>query len=459
MRGATTVDQVGSYFGMRSVGMAKDADGRPRLTLNGKPVFAMAALDQGFWPDGIYTAPTDDALKFDLQQHKALGFNAVRKHVKVEPARWYYWADKLGLLVWQDMPSGDRSVRDGQPDLVRTPESAKQYEVELRRMIDGRFNHPSIIMWVVFNEGWGQFDTARITNETKRYDPSRLVNCASGWNDHKGIGDVHDIHVYPGPGSPPPEPTRAAVLGEFGGLGLGVDGHTWSKNTWGYRPTTSSEDLTRKYERLLRTVWKLKDDPGLSAAVYTQTTDVEIEANGLLTYDRAVIKVDADRVAAVNKGDLSRVPETVVVVPNSQKQAQTWRYTTAKPDEGWFKSGFDDSTWKEGKGGFGTKGTPGAVVRTEWKTADIWLRREVMLPEGPLGELLLSIHHDEDSEIYVNGVLAAKVPGYGTDYEEVAISPEGRAALKAGKNLIAVHCHQTRGGQYIDVGLVEVKKR
>src|SRR5262249_25963362 len=156
---------------------------------------------------------------------------------------------KMGLLVWQDMPSGDRSVRDRQPDLMRTPESAKEYELELRRMIDGRFNHPSIIMWVVFNEGWGQFDTPRITAETKRYDPSRLVNGARGGNAHKGVGDVHDIHIYPGPGSPQPEPARAAVLGEFGGLGLGVDGHTWAKKPWGYRGTASSEDLTRKYER------------------------------------------------------------------------------------------------------------------------------------------------------------------------------------------------------------------
>jgi transposase len=269
---------------------------------------------------------------------------------------------------------------------------------------------------------------------------------------------VHDIHVYPGPGSPDPEPHRAAVLGEFGGLGLGVDGHTWTNKTWGYRGTKSGQDLTRKYEQLLCGVWRLKDEKGLSAAVYTQTTDVETEANGLMTYDRAVIKMDMERVAAVNKGDLSRVPQIKEIVPTSQKKGLTWRYTFQKPGDDWFKLGYDEAAWREGPGGFGTKGTPGAVVRTEWKTDDIWIRREFTLPAGPFKNLNLNVHHDEDAEIYLNGVLAAKVPGYITDYEEVPIEPEARATLKQGKNLIAVHCRQTKGGQYIDVGLVDVGK-
>jgi hypothetical protein len=456
---AQTVDAVDSYFGMRKVSVGKDKKDVTRLLLNNKFVFQVGPLDQGFWPDGLYTAPTDEALKYDIEITKKLGFNMARKHVKVEPDRWYYWCDKLGLLVWQDMPSGDRSIRGKDPDLKRTPESAQQYERELKRMIDGLHNHPSVIMWVIFNEGWGQFDTVRLTKWAKEYDPSRLVNSASGWTDRQ-VGDVHDIHVYPGPGSPQPEPTRAAVLGEFGGLGLGVDGHTWSQGkNWGYRPTQSSADLTRKYEKLLAEVWKLKEQAGLSAAVYTQTTDVETEVNGLLTYDRAVIKVDVDRVAAVNRGDLSKVQNTKVktVVPTSQEKGLRWRYTLEKPAQNWFRSSFDDSAWKEGPGGFGTKGTPGAVVRTEWKTFDIWLRREFTLPEGKLANLHFLLHHDEDAEIYLNGVQAAKVAGYTTDYEEVPINAEARAALKPGKNLIAVHCKQTTGGQYIDVGLIDIE--
>jgi hypothetical protein len=457
LRGGKVVDTVDSYFAMRKIEVGKDGGGATRLLLNGKFVFQVGPLDQGFWPDGLYTAPTDEALKYDIEITKKLGFNMTRKHVKVEPARWYYWCDKLGLLVWQDMPSGDKSIPPGKPDLVRSPESAKQYEVELKAMIDGLHNHPCIVMWVVFNEGWGQFDTARITKWTKEYDPTRLVNCASGWNDRK-VGDVYDVHVYPGPGAPPPEEKRASVLGEFGGLGLGVDGHTWAKKTWGYRGTSSKADLTRKYEILLRGAYRLKDERALSAAVYTQITDVETEANGLLTYDRAVMKVDLDRVAAANKGDFSRAPERVVVVPTSQEKAQTWRYTTEKPAGDWFKPDYDAGGWKEGPGGFGTRGTPGAVVRTEWNTADIWLRREFTLPGS--GDLYLSLHHDEDAEVYLNGVLAVKVQGFVTGYEDVAINEAARKALKpGGKNVIAIHCHQTTGGQYIDAGLIELKER
>ena len=194
------------------------------------------------------------------------------------------------------------------------------------------------------------------------------------------------------------------------------------------------------------------------AAVYTQTTDVETEANGLLTYDRAVIKVDAERVAAANRGDFSRVPKIKVVVPTSQEKGIEWRYRFDKPPETWIKPDFNDARWTKGEGGFGTKGTPGAVVRTEWKTGDIWLRREFELPEGKFDNLHLMMHHDEDAEVYLNGVLAAKVSGYITSYEIESISAEAMKALKPGKNTIAIHCHQTGGGQYIDAGLVEVGK-
>jgi beta-galactosidase/beta-glucuronidase len=456
--GDMTLDVVESYFGMRKVSVGSDGKGVMRLLLNGKPYFQVGPLDQGFWPDGLYTAPTDEALRYDIEMTKKLGFNMARKHVKVEPARWYYWCDRLGLVVWQDMPSGDKSIGGKDPDLKRTPESARQYEIELKRMIDGLYNHPSVILWVVFNEGWGQFDTERITNWTKEYDPTRLVDCASGWTDRK-VGDVHDIHVYPGPGAPPTEPKRAGVLGEFGGLGLGVDGHTWTNKTWGYRGTASSEDLTRKYENLLRRVWQLKDQSGLSAAVYTQITDVETEANGLLTYDRAVVKVDRERVAAVNRGDFSRVPERVTVVPTAKENWDTWRYTLEKPADAWSRSDFDDTAWKKGKGGFGTHGTPGAVVRTVWNTSDIWLRRTFDLPEKVPADLQLRLHHDEDAEIYLNGVLAAEVKNYTTDYEDVPIRREALAALKPGKNVMAIHCRQTTGGQYIDAGLTATKKK
>jgi hypothetical protein len=457
LEGDQVVDRVRSYCGLRKIEVGRDERGVTRILLNDQPYFQVGPLDQGFWPDGLYTAPSDEALRYDLEMTKELGFNMTRKHVKVEPARWYYWCDKLGLLVWQDMPSGDASVGQGKGEIHRMPYAAEQFEQELKRMIDALSNHPSIVMWVVFNEGWGQFDTARLTNWVKGYDPTRLTNGASGWNDMQ-VGDVHDIHAYPGPRSPEPETRRAAVLGEFGGLGLGVDGHTWAQRTWGYRSMQSSDELTRKYERLLEEVWKLKDKPGLSAAVYTQITDVETEANGLLTYDRAVVKVDKLRLAAANRGDFSLAPRLTTVMPTARQEAALWRYRHEPPLEGWQSVQFDAGSWTQGQGGFGTRGTPGATVRTEWKTADIWLRGEVTLAEGDAENLFLNVHHDEDAEIYVNGVLAAKLAGYTTDYEEVALAEPARAALKPGKNVLAVHCHQTGGGQYIDVGLVRIAR-
>lgn len=459
-RGNTVVDAVDSYVALRKTSLGKDEKGITRLFLNNKPYFQVGPLDQGFWPDGLYTAPTDEALRYDIEITKKLGFNMARKHVKVEPERWYYWCDKLGLLVWQDMPSGDAHVAPGRGQITRTLESARTFERELKRMIEGRGNHPSIVMWVPFNEGWGQYDTIRITEMVKRLDPSRLVNNASGWNDYP-VGDVHDIHVYPGPGSPRPEAKRAAVLGEFGGLGLPIKGHLWQddEKNWGYRVTKDKADLTRKYERLLQRVYRLKDDPGLSAAVYTQTTDVEIEVNGLLTYDRAIVKVDLERAAAANRGDFSRLPELVTLVPTSKEKPQAWRYITEKPADGWEKPDFADASWKQGRGGFGTRMTPGSAVGTEWKTNDIWVRREFTLPDRPLGEVLLSIHHDEDAEVYINGVLGARLRGHTTEYEEAPLSAEARKALRPGKNVLAVHCKQTAGGQYIDVGLVEEKKK
>ena len=262
------------------------------------------------------------------------------------------------------------------------------------------------------------------------------------------------MHNYPGPGSPKPEENRAAVLGEFGGLGLAVDGHTWTNKTWGYKGTQSSEDLTRNYEKLLGKAWVLKDKAGLCACIYTQLTDVETECNGLLTYDREVNKVILERAAAVNTGKLPPPPVIKEIVPTSQQEGIKWRFTLDKPADDWIKPEFDDSAWKEGPGGFGTKGTPGAVVRTEWKTADIWLRRQFDWPSDKIAKPELMVHHDEDVEVYINGVLAGKADGFISDYEEMIMTPEGLATLKPGKNVFAVHCHQTQGGQYIDVGII-----
>jgi len=305
--GRTVYDSVKSYFGMRKISMAKDKKGINRLFLNNKFVFQFGPLDQGWWPDGLYTAPSDEALKYDIEVLKQLGCNMLRKHVKVEPQRFYYWCDKLGLLLWQDMPNGDRHIRSKDLDIIRSKESSKQFEFELKRLVETHYNSPAIIMWVPFNEGWGQYDTERVVNLLKQWDPTRLVNNASGWTDRR-VGDVHDVHKYPGPLAPVNEIARAAVLGEFGGLGLPIPGHTWQqKANWGYRKFTTRDALTNAYIGLIDKLRPLVAG-GLSAAVYTQTTDVEVEVNGLMTYDRAMIKADAERITAANKSLYDVVP-------------------------------------------------------------------------------------------------------------------------------------------------------
>ncbi len=299
-RNGEVVDAVTSYFGMRKIALGKDESGFNRLMLNNEPLFQYGTLDQGWWPDGLYTAPTDAALRSDVEVLKQLGFNMTRKHVKIEPARWYYHCDKLGLLVWQDMPNGDGHIGREDPDLERSEESASNYMRELEEMIELLRNQPSIVVWVPFNEGWGQFDTDGVMGWVKEYDPTRLVDGPSGWAD-RGSGDIYDIHKYPGPAMPEPESARAVVLGEFGGLGLPVEGHLWrDQDNWGYRSYETHDELQANYNGLIEELLPMIG-AGLAAAIYTQTTDVEIEVNGLMTYDRAIVKFDIEQMARTNR--------------------------------------------------------------------------------------------------------------------------------------------------------------
>jgi len=302
-----TIDKVSSYFGMRKIALGKAESGFTRLLFNNEFSFQNGPLDQGFWPDGIYTAPTDEALKYDIEITKELGFNMLRKHVKIESRRFYFWCDQLGILVWQDMPSGDKYIGSRDPDFNRSSESATQFEKELEKMIHTKFNHPSIIMWVPFNEGWGQYNTEGIVNLIKELDPTRLVNNTSGWSD-RGVGDVLDIHNYPDPRMPEPEEDRAIILGEFGGLGLPIEGHTWVEENWGYANMSDKEALINRYERFYTQVYDFMEK-GLSASVYTQITDVETETNGLITYDRKIIKLDVQDAFKINTNNYIPAPE------------------------------------------------------------------------------------------------------------------------------------------------------
>lgn len=304
IRKGKPVDVVRSYFGLRKISIGKDAQGIPRMLLNNEFVFQYGPLDQGWWPDGLYTAPTDAALKFDIEKTRQMGFNMIRKHVKVEPARWYYYCDVLGMLVWQDMPSGDMGNRwDSRPGVVgiandkeRTPESESIYKAEWKAIVNATYNFPSIVVWVPFNEAWGQFKTREIVEFTRSLDSTRLVNESSGGN-YDYSGDILDLHNYPAPSMPDPKffKDQIIVLGEFGGLGLPLEGHTWQeKDNWGYQSFSSPEELLKKYDAFMGSLRELVGK-GLSAAVYTQTTDVEIEINGLMTYDRKVIKMPEEK--------------------------------------------------------------------------------------------------------------------------------------------------------------------
>ncbi len=322
LRAGQEIDVVESYFGMRRFSLGSDAQGRPRLCLNGRPLFQYGPLDQGYWPDGLYTPPCEEAMLFDLEYCKRLGFNMLRKHVKVEPARYYYHCDRLGLIVWQDMPNGGLAddglwpfirgmlhlpVGDDRPRQYprfgrADPENRENFQRELQAMIDALYNAVSIAMWVPFNEGWGQFDSNRIAAWVKAYDPTRWVDHASGFHDQGG-GDCRSPHIYGVRLRPArPEPRRAAVLSEFGGYTLKVAGHTYDPAAvFGYKKFTSAETLTDAYLALLREQLEPWIAQGLSAAVYTQTSDVEIEENGFLTYDRQVEKMDAAWLAEAHR--------------------------------------------------------------------------------------------------------------------------------------------------------------
>lgn len=445
------VDHVASYFAFREISLIKDASGQPRIALNGKPIFLVGPLDQGFWPDGIYTAPSDEAMKYDLDITKRLGFNMIRKHVKVEPDRWYYWCDKLGIAVLQDMPSGDKFINPDQPDIERSPESAADFRMELQAMVDTHFNHPSIVTWVLYNEGWGQWNTAEMTAWLKDYDKSRLVDSTTGWSDRK-VGDYSDVHDYPGPGAPPNEEARAIFLGEFGGLGLPVPGHMWLEKGWGYQSFKTSKELTDRFVQIFSDL-RLLQAKGLSGAVYTQTTDCETELNGLMTYDRAMIKMDEARVRKAVEALQLPPPIVTTILPTSEGGAQTWKYRLEAPPAGWSDAAFDDSAWTSGPGGFGTPQTPGAVLGTQWTSSDIYIRRQFTLDaDQPADGLFLRLSHDDDVIVFLDGKEIYEAKGWTTSYQNIPL----HAPLKKGAHTLAIHCHQNSGGQFVDAGFVRI---
>jgi len=327
LRKGKLIDEAGSYFAMRKISMKKDRNGIQRMMLNNAFIFQYGTLDQGWWPDGLYTAPTDKALLFDIEKTREMGFNMIRKHIKVEPARWYYHCDRMGMLVWQDMPSGDMEGFEWEQQLgrigtrpldkTRSAESEAIYRREWKNIMKALRNYPSIVVWVPFNEAWGQFKTMEIVKWTTDNDSSRLVNAASGGN-YFPAGHIADLHNYPDPLMPNPAvfgEKQALVLGEFGGLGWAVDGHSWlEKGNFGYQSFKNAGELKARYSGLVKEVGKLIP-LGLSAAVYTQITDVEIEVNGLMTYDRKVIKIPVEELRQMHQALYNVENDAAGIVP------------------------------------------------------------------------------------------------------------------------------------------------
>lgn len=455
VRNGRVTDAVDSYFGMRKISVGKDADGKNRIMLNNEPLFQYGFLDQGWWPDGLLTAPTEEALVYDIDFTKKAGFNTIRKHIKVESERFYYHCDRIGMIVWQDAVSGDDyNLKDYPAGIDKDAHSAAQYERELKETVDQLRNYPCIVNWVVFNEGWGQFGGPKLIDWVKQYDPTRLAE-VSGWVD-MGNGDIDDLHRYPGPGrAANPGPDRVFAVGEFGGLGLPINGHLWNPgmNNWGYATYTEKEKFVEAYKNAVFQLHVLVGQ-GLGAAIYTQTTDVEGEVNGMLTYDRAVAKISAEELCALHKPLYGKSPTVTDVVEDAQKCPQLWYYTTVKPTDDWFGSRTAPTGWQSGEAPFGYNHPDNQLSysvyeqqdaahrkNTEWRGPNLWMWREFDLDEIPAAPYITP-RYDEKMEVYINGVRVADLENRAVHYYHADLIPlpaEVKRTLRKGRNTIAVH--------------------
>lgn len=474
LRGGKPSDTVRSYFGLRKLTIEGN-----RFLINDKPVFQRLILDQGFYPDGIYTAATDEDLRRDIEISMAAGFNGARLHQKVFEPRLLYWADKLGYLVWGEYPSWGVHLADQL--------AVAHVANEWREVVERDRNHPSIVGWCPLNETTGGEGIAAaqiILGMTQAMDPTRPYLDTSGYVHLDPRTDVYDCHDYEQnpeafasrfasfsltgmrPWNNNLSDRRSAYLGqpyfvsEYGGIRLRTEKETGDAG-WGYGQADLDEFL-RRYKGLTDV---LLDNPNMFAFCYTQLTDVEQEQNGIYFYDRkpkydpALVRaINARRAAYEKQGPRIQRIDWRPIVPTSRDAGQTWRYTIAEPADGWEQPGFDDGAWQVGVGGFGTKGTPGSVIGTEWKSSDIWLRRAFRVDSLSFELAALDIHHDEDAEVYVNGRKVASFAGHVGGYFERELTALLRKTLVVGDNTLAVHCRQTVGGQYIDVGISLGKK-
>ncbi len=450
-----SLDKVKSYFAMRKISMVTDEQGFQRMQLNNETIFQYGTLDQGWWPDGLLTPPSAEAMLYDMQVLKSMGFNMLRKHIKIEPFLYYYYADSLGLLIWQDIVSGFETAKrseqhvawDSSVDWAAPEEASSQFKFEMKEEIDQLRFFPSIVTWVIFNEGWGQHDTKQLVEWSMEYDPTRIIDGVSGWAD-RNIGHMNDAHQYTGPGMEPAElnPGRVMVLGEFGGLGLPVENHLWNPEmrNWGYRTYQSTPELIKEYTKLMHNLYPLRYK-GLSAAVYTQTTDVEGEVNGLLTYDRKVIKIDPELLRILHAPLYLPTDKKVKnIIPDSQIAKQEIRFTKKYPGDNWF-SRTGTELFEKAKG-------PLNVDKGE----SVWSINIFNLDEVPL-QISLRIRAYGNVKAYLNGQLVLDKQSIGKrHYEDFNLS-EFAGLLKPGKNILAIEAKDFEVSAPFDYGLYSYK--
>tara|TARA_R110002049_G_scaffold76250_4_gene196109 strand:- start:37319 stop:39586 length:2268 start_codon:yes stop_codon:yes gene_type:complete len=446
-----TLDEFSSYFAMRKITLGQDRYGYTKLFLNNKELFHWGTLDQGWWPDGLLTPPTEEAMVYDMQVVKDLGFNTIRKHIKVEPARYYYNADKLGLFLWQDMPSGFLDINhpeqhvkhDSEEDWNRPEESANQFKNEWKNIMDNLRFFPSIVVWIPFNEGWGQFQSKEITKWTMDYDTSRLTNGISGWSDRK-VGHFYDAHQYPGPGMEPVSQNkgRAVVVGEFGGHGYPVEGHIWdaSRKNWGYRTYVEEEEFFNQYTQAIYNLYPEKAR-GLAAAIYTQTTDVEAEVNGLMTYDRKVLKLPKTFAQVLHNNLYNNFEKASFIIEDAEINKKKRQLAEGELGENWELNTQDNTA-------FNLVDFPNSL--NIGKSAYSYQEFDVKdIPEN----LALKFYGNGDVKVYLNGTkIYDNYLRTKRHYDDINLSTHTKF-LKTGKNTMAIEIKNPTEDGAFDYGL------
>ena len=474
LQAGKTIDKVFSYAAMREVSLVKDELGYERIALNGEVIFNYGPLDQGWWPDGLMTHPTAEALFYDVDKTLEMGFNMIRKHIKVEPSIWYHYCDQKGVLVWQDMPTGFRHPTyqerihdlDGR-EWTPSVDTALNWDREYREMIQHLRVFPSIIMWVPHNEGWGQFDTRRIAEMTEKLDSTRLVNPVSGWSDFGG-GHIRDLHLYPGPGMEPAEhnPGRAVVLGEFGGLGLPIQENLWwsEKRNWGYRTYQTEDELLYHYRELMHNLKPLINQ-GLAAAVYTQTTDVEGEVNGLMTYDRKVIKINPQTLASLHKNLIHRDHRRSVdyLIKDSEVTPQTWNVRFGPMEKNqWISNASMAKNWKklklpliqDPKGLVHHRSDIGFDRGTKVNAKQVRLVK-TFDADPSKAHMAIKVLCAYEAKVYLNGELITTLPAQGQRHYRHENLDTHRQLLKSKKNVLAIEAKAVREISGFDLGLYQ----